>query len=130
MDSELITTGVQKFELTYGYDTRIVFQIDFDHPKSKEMVKNMYEVLLGDPDDAESFEEILYEWLQLAGCESYRIFCREQQFNDDYLSNIEGFCRMDGSFGITIDTWDFYSPSPSDFEIYGPYTDKEELKWK
>jgi hypothetical protein len=123
MDSELITTGVQKFELTYDYYNKIVFQIDFDHSEVKGVIIEMYEYSIGDPDEAESFEEILHDWLQLAGCESYKIFCREQQFNDEYLSNTEGFCRMDGSFGITIDTWDFYSPDPSDFEVYGPYKD-------
>ncbi|MCX8749218.1 hypothetical protein J3U75_07460 [Snodgrassella sp. B3088] len=116
MCTELITTGVQKIRATYE-NNEIVFEIDFDHPEAKKTIKEMSRYWVGSPDEDAPIEHHLEFWLQIAGSTSYRIYCERLRFSDTYLSVADGFCDMDGRFGIKIISWNYFMPEPEDFEV-------------
>lgn len=119
MSIGLKTTGIQKFEVEHDrYSCNsITFRIDFNHPEAKKMIKNMYEYEYGKLHESDQFENILYEWLQLAASTCFQLAVQEGTFEVVQLSDQDGFCQMDGSFGITIDSYLFDVPCPSDFDV-------------
>lgn len=115
MRNELKTTGVQRIKAHHGC-SQIVFQIDFEHPELKEIIKEMVmrldEFIAGN----EPFEEILRSWAQIASFHCYHNYCNFQIEPETYLSDAEG-CPMDGSKGISIYRYWFQYPDYDDFVI-------------
>ena len=103
-------------------DIYVTYLIDFDHPKCKEAIKDMASYWI-DVTDMPFVENLEY-WLKLATHTAHNLYQWEgyggiQSINRlaERITKSDGFCPLDGSFGISIVDYCFEEYETEDFEI-------------